>query len=126
LKESKGWEKKFDDIINAQQSLYEECVALDDVEDDKNVVSEKITALTDAITSKVSSLNLEILEFKTETKPDRLGKHFNADVMEESSQKILVFCENFTSFTDTLIIKNQTKAALRDALIVLTSIPSHY
>ena len=45
----------------------------------------------------------ELLEFKTETKPDRL-----ADVMEECSQKILVFRKNFTSFTDTLIIKNQT------------------
>jgi Rad3-related DNA helicase len=59
LKESKGWEKKRDENINAQQSLYEECVALDDVEDDKMLSVKKITALTDMITSKVSSLKLE-------------------------------------------------------------------
>ena len=63
----------------------------------------------------------EILQFTTETKPEQLGQFFNADVMEESSQKILVIRENLTSFTDSLIIKNQTKPALKDALIVLTS-----
>ena len=63
----------------------------------------------------------EVLKFTTETKPEKLGQFFNADVMEESSQKILVIRENLTSFTDSLIIKNQTKPALREALIVLTS-----
>ena len=63
----------------------------------------------------------EILQFTTGTKPDTLGQFFNADVMEEFSQKIIVIRENLTSFTDSLIIKNQTKPALREALIVLTS-----
>ena len=63
----------------------------------------------------------ETMEFRTETKPDKLGKYFNADVMEESGQKILVIRENLTSFTDSMFIKNQTKLALKDALIVLTS-----
>ena len=63
----------------------------------------------------------EQLQFSTSTIPDKLGQFFNADVMEESSQKILVIRENLTSFTDCLIIKNQTKPALRDALIILTS-----
>ena len=63
----------------------------------------------------------EVLKFKTETKPDKLGQYFNADVMEESGQKILVIRENLTSFTDSMFIKNQTKPALKDALIVLTS-----
>ena len=56
-----------------------------------------------------------------EAKPEKLGQFFTADVMEESCQNILVICENLTSFTDSLIIKNQTKPELREALIVLTS-----
>ena len=63
----------------------------------------------------------ETMEFKTETKPDKIGKFFNADVIEESGQKILIIRENLTSFTDSMFIKNQTKLALKDALIVLTS-----
>ena len=63
----------------------------------------------------------EVLQFSTDTKPEKLGQFFNADVMEESSQKILVIRENLTSFTDCLIIKSQTKHALREAIIVLTS-----
>ena len=63
----------------------------------------------------------ETLKFKTETKPDKLSQFLCADVMEESGQKILVIRENLTSFTDSLIIKNQTKAALKDALVVVTS-----
>ena len=63
----------------------------------------------------------ETLQYSTDTKPEKLGQYFNADVMEESSQKILVLCENLTSFTDCIIIKNQTKPALHDALIILTS-----
>ena len=63
----------------------------------------------------------EVLQFTTETKPEKVGQFFNADVMEESNQKILVIRENLTSFTDSLIVKNQTKPALKDALIVLTS-----
>ena len=63
----------------------------------------------------------EVLQFSTETKPDKLGQFFNADVMEESMHKILIICENLTSFTDSISIKNQTKPALKDALIILTS-----
>ena len=63
----------------------------------------------------------EVLNFKTETKADRLSQYFNADVMEESGQKIFVIRENLTSYTDSMIIKNQTKVAIKDALIILTS-----
>ena len=62
-----------------------------------------------------------MFELKTETKPDKLGEFFNADVMEESGQLILVIREDLTSFTDSMLIKNQTKPALKDALIVITS-----
>ena len=63
----------------------------------------------------------EIPQFTTETDPDILGQSFTAHVMGDSCQKILAIFENLTSFTDTLIIKNQTKPVLREALIVLTS-----
>ena len=63
----------------------------------------------------------ELFNYKSETIPEKLGKFFNADVMEESNQKILVIRENLTSFTDAMIIKNQTKPVLRESLIILTS-----
>ena len=63
----------------------------------------------------------ETMKYKTETKPEKLGQFFNGDVMEESGQKILILRENLTSYTDSLIIKNQTKPCLKDALIVLAS-----
>ena len=61
----------------------------------------------------------KIPQFTTVTKSDKLGQFFTAHVMEDS--KILVIYENLTSYTDSLIIKNQTKSVLREALIVLTS-----
>ena len=39
----------------------------------------------------------ESYEYKTETKPDKLGQFYNADVMEGSGQKILLLRENLTS-----------------------------
>ena len=63
----------------------------------------------------------EIKTFNTETKPDRVGQFFNADVIEESKQKILVLRENLTSFTATCLIKNQLKDSLREGLILLIS-----
>ena len=61
------------------------------------------------------------MDFSTETKPEKAGQHFNADVMVESGQFILVVRENLTSFTDCLVIRNQTKPILKEGLIVLTS-----
>ena len=61
----------------------------------------------------------ETLQYSTDTKPE--GQHFNVDVMEGSSQKILVLLENLTSFTNCIIFMNQTKPALREALVILTS-----
>ena len=63
----------------------------------------------------------ELFNYSTQTKPDMIGKYFNADVLEESGQKILVVRENLTSFTDTMIIQNQTKATLKEALIIVLS-----
>ena len=88
---------------------------------DESKVLQKVFDTCDVPCQASRILPKEILQFTTETKPAKLGQYFNADVMEESSQKILVIRENLTSFTDTLIIKNQTKPALREALIVLTS-----
>ena len=61
----------------------------------------------------------ETLQFSTSTKPDYVGQYYNADVLEESNQKILVIRENLTSYTDACIVPNQTKSALRNAIITL-------
>ena len=63
----------------------------------------------------------ELFTYTTQTKPERLGQYFNADVVEESKQKILVVRENLTSFTDAILIQNQTKQALKEGLIVILS-----
>ena len=58
MKESKSWEKKYDEIVTEQQRYYEECVPFDDMEEDKeNVIL--VEALGDAISDKVSLLEVE-------------------------------------------------------------------
>ena len=68
----------------------------------------------------MKQLPKETLEFQTETVPKKPGIHFNADVMQEAQQKILLIRENLTSFTDAMLIKNETKESLRDALLLLS------
>ena len=63
----------------------------------------------------------EALTYSMQTKPSYVGQFFNADVLEESKQRILVLRENLTSYTDATIIPNQTKQALKDSLVSLTS-----
>ena len=59
IKESRTWEKKFDDIVFEQQKYYEECVAFNDLEEAKEQVRAEIESLEDAISDKVSLLNTE-------------------------------------------------------------------
>ena len=61
----------------------------------------------------------ETMQYSTTTKPDFLGQHYSADVLEESKQRILVIRENLTSYTDATLIANQTKAALKNGIITL-------
>ena len=61
----------------------------------------------------------ETLLYSTTTIPEFVGQFFNADVLEESKQRILVIRENLTSYTDACLIPNQTKAALKGAIITL-------
>lgn len=63
----------------------------------------------------------ELPNYKTCTVPDKVGKYYKADVLEEASQMILVARENITGFTDTTLIPDQTKPTLRGALISLHS-----
>ena len=63
----------------------------------------------------------ELFDYTTQTKPQRLGQFFNADVMEEAKQKILVVHKNLTSFTDAVILQNQTKQSLKEGLVVILS-----
>ena len=50
-----------------------------------------------------------------------MGEVYNADVLEEAGQKILVILENLTGFTDSMLLMDQSKATLRSALISLMS-----
>ena len=44
-----------------------------------------------------------------------MGKYFNADVLQESGQKVLVLRENLTSYTEARFVKNEQKETLREA-----------
>ena len=66
-------------------------------------------------------LNKELVDYKTETKPEKVATFFNADVIEEARQKILLVKENLTSFAVTCFIKDQTKQTLIPALKNLMS-----
>ena len=59
MKESKIWERKFDEIIVEQQKYYEECVPFDDLEEAKEHVKSIIEVLQDTISDKVSLLGVE-------------------------------------------------------------------
>ena len=63
----------------------------------------------------------ETLQFTTETKPSVAGIFFNADVLVDSGQKILVLRDNLTSFTDAQFIPNEQKPTMRDNLIIVCS-----
>ena len=74
---------------------------------DEATVFQKVFDSCDVPCQADRILPKEVLQFTTETIPDKLGQFFNADVMEESNQKILVIRKNLTILTDYLIIKNQ-------------------
>ena len=63
----------------------------------------------------------ETLLYSTTTIPESVGQFFSADVLEDYKQRILVIRENLTSYTDACIIQNQTKAALKSAIIALVT-----
>ena len=56
-----------------------------------------------------------------ETKASAACVFFNADVLVDSGQKILVIRDNLTSFTDALFVKNEQKPTLRDGLTILST-----
>ena len=63
----------------------------------------------------------ESMTYTTTTKTSKVGEVYNADVMEDANQKILVIRENLTSFTDASLLKDQSKPTLKSALITLLS-----
>ena len=63
----------------------------------------------------------EAFEYQTETKVDEAGLYFNADIMKESGQKIFVLRDNLTSFTETRLVKDETKPTMQEAILILTS-----
>ena len=69
----------------------------------------------------MKKLPKETFDFQIETKPKMMGKYFNADVLQESGQKILVLREHLTSYTEAMFVKNEQKVTLREALVILTT-----
>ena len=61
------------------------------------------------------------MTFVSETKPSSPGTHLNADVLVEAGQKILLVRDNLTSYTATMIIKNEQKEILKESLFTLAS-----
>lgn len=59
------------------------------------------------------------IEQSTSPPPDSVGQSFAADVIKRSRQLILVLRETVTSYTVTLILKDERHTSLRDALIQL-------
>ena len=59
MKESKSWERKYDEIITEQQKYYEECVPFDDLEEAKEHIKSIIETLEDTISDKISLLSVE-------------------------------------------------------------------
>ena len=84
-------------------------------------VIKDVTSACEYPCAAMKTVPKETLSFSTTTKPDAAGTYFNADVLIEFSQKILVVRDNLTSLTDALFITNEQKPTLRSALIVLTS-----
>ena len=69
----------------------------------------------------IKKIPKETLDFQTETIPEYFGQYFNVDVIQESNKKILIIRENLTSFTDAMLIKNEQKQTLKEAIIILAS-----
>lgn len=59
------------------------------------------------------------IEQSTSPPPDRVGQTFAADVIKRSQQLILVLRECVTSYTATLLLKDERHTSLRDGLIQL-------
>ena len=69
----------------------------------------------------IKKIPKEAYDYQVETKPTIAGTFFNADVLQEACQKILILRDNLTSFTDAMVIKNETISTMRDALMILIS-----
>ena len=86
-------------------------------------IQQLIKQVTDACDTcaAMKAIPMETLQYSTPTKPSTVGSFFNADVLVESCQKILVIRDNLTSFTDAMFVPNEQKSTLRDALVVMVS-----
>ena len=69
----------------------------------------------------MKKLPKEAFEYQTETKVNEAGVYFNGDVLREAGQKIFTLRDNLTSFTESKLVKDESKTTLREAIIILTS-----
>ena len=79
----------------------------------------KVTNACEYPCAAMKTIPKEKMTFHTDTKPPHAGVFFNADVLQEHSQRVLVVREHLTSFTEAAFIPNELKHTLRDYLIVL-------
>ena len=68
-------------------------------------------------TTPSKSLLFELFEQSTFELQQKLRERFAVNVLQRSSQKILVLCESVSSFTTATIITDETSSTLRENLI---------
>ena len=88
---------------------------------DAEKVISKVTEACQYPCRAIKQIPKETYEYQTDTIPERVGVHFNADVLQESKQKLLVIRENLTSYTDAILVTNETKEILKEAMLILLS-----
>jgi hypothetical protein len=86
--------------------------------DEKKILDE-VFSLCQYPCQALKKIPKELLDYQTETKPERAGVSFNCDVMKENKQNVLLMRDNLTNFTETYFIKNEQKATLREGIMIL-------
>ena len=67
--------------------------------------------------ASLKSIPCQFKQQSTTLPPDKLGRSYAGDVVKRDSQLIFLLRENVSSFTDGVLIKNETAQCLRDALL---------
>jgi len=79
-------------------------------------VIQEVSHHCDYLCQAAKAIPRETLQFTTETKPTSAGSFFNADVLVELGQNVLILCD---SYTDAILIQNKQTPTLRNNLIIL-------
>ena len=78
-----------------------------------------------SLCSSLKKLPRELFQQSTSSIPNVIGKSFSADVIRREKQKLLILIDIFSSFIVGLIIPNEQRETLQQALIQLSSNYKH-